>query len=105
MNGRTLFRLIGYGVSVLGVITGVLMLAGWVLGSSPAPLRQTFGVVLICYGIYRFLLLRMSRSGGAAGPQAGRAASGDRWERRPRWDTPERWDRADAQKHEPDPEE
>ena len=86
MTGRELQRVVGYAVSVLALVTGVLVLAGRVLAPAPGKLRYTFGIVLVCYGVYRFLLVRMSRRTGAA----------DNGERgRERWRAEDRWDRAE----------
>jgi uncharacterized membrane protein YfcA len=53
---------VGYGISGLMGIVGVLVLAG-VLAKEETPLqlRIFFGIVLILYAVYRFMMTRARR--------------------------------------------
>lgn len=82
-------RIMGYAVSAFAVVTGALVLSGHALAGAPGALRYTFGVVLVFYGIYRFLVVRM---GQAPGRDAGGARM-SRWNRKDRWEREDRWTR------------
>ncbi len=51
--------LLGYTVSAVSLVFGILLLTGWLLHfTMPDQFRVTFGVVLLLMGIYRFVLTR-----------------------------------------------
>jgi hypothetical protein len=51
--------IVGYGMSGLMAVVGVLVLSGIVaLEGLPVQLRLLFGVVLILYGVFRFMMTR-----------------------------------------------
>jgi hypothetical protein len=50
---------LGYTVSVVTFLFGIVMLSGVLFSYVPGQLRMTFGVVLILWGIFRFLNTRM----------------------------------------------
>ena len=50
---------LGYGLSVSMAIVGVLVLGGiLVKDGTPVELRILFGIVLILYSVYRFMMTR-----------------------------------------------
>lgn len=49
---------LGYSVSMITFICGVVVVSGLGLANVPRQLRIIFGVVLILYGIYRFVVIR-----------------------------------------------
>ncbi len=51
--------IVGYGISgVMGVI-GVLVLSGWLVKEGmPVQMRILFGIVLVLYSVYRFMMTR-----------------------------------------------
>jgi hypothetical protein len=50
----------GYGISGLMGIVGVLVLAGVLAKEgTPAQFRMLFGIVLIMYSVYRFMMTRL----------------------------------------------
>ncbi len=51
--------LLGYTVSAVSLVFGLLLVTGWLLRVRlPGQFRITFGVVLLLMGIYRFVLTR-----------------------------------------------
>jgi succinate-acetate transporter protein len=49
---------LGYSVSAITFVCGIAVVSGLVLGNVPAQLRVMFGIVLILWGIYRFVVTR-----------------------------------------------
>lgn len=62
MKLADLSTFVGYGISGLMGIVGILVLAG-VLAKEETPLqlRILFGIVLILYAVYRFMMTRTRR--------------------------------------------
>ncbi len=57
---------LGYLLGIMMLVVGSLILTGalqlrWGQGEEGSPLRVTFGIVLVLYGIYRFMLTEMQR--------------------------------------------
>jgi hypothetical protein len=52
-------KYLGYSVSLITFIFGALVVSGMVFQYVPGKLRITFGVVLMLWGIYRFVFTRM----------------------------------------------
>jgi uncharacterized membrane protein len=50
---------LGYAVSVITFIFGVVIVSGIAFQYVPSHLRITFGVVLMLWGIYRFVYTRI----------------------------------------------
>jgi hypothetical protein len=50
---------LGYALSVITFIFGIVLVSGVAFQYVPAQLRITFGVVLILWGIFRFVNTRM----------------------------------------------
>ena len=61
----------GYGMSILMGLVGILVLTG-VLATegTPVPYRVIFGIVLVLYSVYRFIMTR-ARSRQALESQEG----------------------------------
>lgn len=49
---------LGYSVSAITFVGGIIVISGFALGNVPSQLRVTFGVVLVLWGIYRFVATR-----------------------------------------------
>ncbi|MDP2886733.1 MAG: hypothetical protein Q8P51_17125 [Ignavibacteria bacterium] len=50
---------VGYGISVMMCIVGILVLSGVLVKEGmPVELRMLFGVVLVLYSVYRFMMTR-----------------------------------------------
>jgi hypothetical protein len=49
---------LGYSVSVITFVFGIVIVSGLAFQYVPNQLRITFGVVLILWGIYRFVFTR-----------------------------------------------
>jgi hypothetical protein len=49
---------LGFTVSFITTIAGGIIISGYAFGYVPAKMRVTFGVVLILWGVYRFVLTR-----------------------------------------------
>jgi uncharacterized membrane protein len=47
---------LGYSVAVITFVCGIVIVSGLVLENVPNQLRVMFGVVLILWGIYRFVI-------------------------------------------------
>ena len=58
---KTLLRILGYGVSALMVGFGVLIISGHMMPKFAVgdQVRVTFGVVVLLYGVLRFVQVRM----------------------------------------------
>ena len=50
---------LSYVVSLIAFLFGVVVLSGIAFQYAPAPLKVTFGIVLMLWGIYRFVATRM----------------------------------------------
>jgi len=63
MTLTKIFRIFGYFVSVVLLLFGTLLLAGFFHGARNVPdkFRITFGVVFVLYGMYRFVRLYYTR--------------------------------------------
>jgi len=66
MNFNKVFRIIGYFVSVVLIIFGIMLVTGMSphgssLNNMPNQLRIVFGVVFLLYGVYRGVRLFFSR--------------------------------------------
>ncbi len=61
MNASKILSYFGYTVSILCFFTGITIVSGFLLPDSvPHKFRIMFGIVLMLYGIYRFVNLRMA---------------------------------------------
>jgi uncharacterized membrane protein len=49
---------LGYAVSLVTAVAGITFVTGITFSYVPAKMRITFGVVLILWGVYRFVLTR-----------------------------------------------
>lgn len=50
---------VGYGISVVMAAVGVLVLSGLLVKEgTPGQLRILFGIVLVLYSVYRFMMTR-----------------------------------------------
>jgi hypothetical protein len=58
LNASSISTYLGYSVSAITFVCGIVVVSGIVLGNVPGQLRVTFGVVLILWGIYRFVITR-----------------------------------------------
>lgn len=62
MDGSKLWMVAGYTVSGVTFLAGVIVLTGYLLPSYlPEKFRVMFGVVLLLYGIYRFVTIRLKQ--------------------------------------------
>ena len=51
---------VGYGISGLMAVVGILVLSGILITKgTPTEMRVLFGIVLILYGVYRFVITRI----------------------------------------------
>ncbi len=50
---------LGYVLSLIAFLFGVVVLSGIAFQNAPPPLKVTFGIVLMLWGIYRFVATRM----------------------------------------------
>ena len=58
---KNLFDILGYVVSIFVLLVGIAMIFGLLLNQTPSNYRILFGVVLVLYGIYRFVTLRIKQ--------------------------------------------
>ena len=58
LTSSAVSRYLGYSVSLITFVCGIIIVSGFALRNVPAQLRLTFGVVLILWGIYRFVVTR-----------------------------------------------
>ncbi len=49
-------KILGYGIAVISFSAGVLLLTGLLKLDAPSTVRNTFGVVLVLMGLYRFVV-------------------------------------------------
>jgi uncharacterized membrane protein HdeD (DUF308 family) len=62
MTAARFLRYFGYAASTILSLFGVLVLAGLLIPSYvPSNFRMLFGVVLVLYGIFRFVSLRFKK--------------------------------------------
>jgi hypothetical protein len=62
MTAAKLLRYFGYAASALVSLTGCLIIAGLILPLYvPSTFRVMFGVVLVLYGVYRYVAIRFKR--------------------------------------------
>lgn len=62
MVARKVLRYLGYAVSTTLFLTGILIIAGYLVPSYiPSNFRVLFGVVLVLYGVFRFVSLRVRK--------------------------------------------
>ncbi len=55
----SVYTLMGYGISGVMAVAGVLVLAGLLVKEGmPAQMRIIFGLVLVLYSVYRFMMTR-----------------------------------------------
>ena len=50
---------LGYSVSAVASVFGIILLGGFAFQYVPAQMRITFGIVMILLGIYRFVLTQI----------------------------------------------
>ncbi|HLF20415.1 MAG TPA: hypothetical protein VI704_06465 [Bacteroidota bacterium] len=65
MTAKTLgvSTIIGYALSTIFLVFGVVVLLGLAVPDTlPKQFRMTMGVVLVLWGVYRFVLTKMKRS-------------------------------------------
>jgi xanthine/uracil permease len=48
-----------YGISLIAILFGVIVLSGFAFQNIPPNLKVTCGIVLILWGIYRFISTRI----------------------------------------------
>jgi hypothetical protein len=56
MDSPDASKILGYGIAVISFSAGVLLLTGLLKLDAPATLRNSFGVVLILMGLYRYVV-------------------------------------------------
>ncbi len=62
MGGSKLWTAAGYTISGVTFLAGIVVLTGSLLPSYlPDKFRVMFGVVLLLYGVYRFVTLRLKQ--------------------------------------------
>ncbi len=58
LTSSAISKYLGYSVSFITFICGIVIIIGFGLRNVPTQLRIMFGVVLILWGIYRFVVTR-----------------------------------------------
>jgi len=67
MTAAKLFRYFAYAASTLISLTGFLIVAGFLLPTNiPSTFRVMFGIVLVLYGVYRFVVIHFRRRNHAS---------------------------------------
>jgi hypothetical protein len=62
------FRYFGYTVSVIFLVSGVLIIAGLVIPTTlPPQFRIMLGVVVVLYGVFRFIRVQVSKNRNTGG--------------------------------------